>query len=118
MEHAEAERRGEQRYPLRLPVLVRSLHGCMQEQSSLTKDVSARGVFFYVDRRLVRATAVELILTLPAEITLTESIQVRCRGRVSRVVSRSDGSNGVAVVIEQYHVGSASDQSCSSEANA
>jgi hypothetical protein len=104
MEHAQSERRGEQRFPLRLPVVVRSMHGGVQEESSLTRDVSARGAFFYLDGKLAEGTPIELILTLPAEITLTESIQVRCKGRVVRVVGaiNGGGKTGVAAVIEQY----------------
>jgi len=110
MEQAQAERRGEQRFPLRLPVLVRSLHDRVQEQSSLTRDVSARGAFFYLDLRLAEGTPVELVLTLPAEITLTESIRVRCKGKVVRVVNPSNGGKtGVAAVIEQYDFASPDD---------
>ena len=103
MEQAQAERRGEQRFPLRLPVVVKSIHDGVQEETSLTRDVSARGAFFYLDRDLAEGTPVELILTLPAEITLTESIRVRCRGTVVRVVGGiNGGKTGVAAVIEQY----------------
>jgi hypothetical protein len=103
MEQTQAERRGEQRFPLRLPVVVKSTEGGIQEQSSLTRDVSARGAFFYLDRNLAEGTPIELILTLPAEITLTESILVRCRGKVVRVVSGVNGGRtGVAAMIEQY----------------
>ncbi len=103
MEQAQAERRGEQRFPLCLPIVVRSMHDGVQEESSLTRDVSARGAFFYIDRSLAEGTPVELILTLPAEITLTESIRVRCRGKVVRVVgSANGGKTGVAAVIERY----------------
>jgi len=103
MEQAQAERRGEQRLPRRLHVVVKSIHDGVQEETSLTRDVSARGAFFYLDRDLAEGTPVELILTLPAEITLTESIRVRCRGPVVRVVGGiNGGKTGVAAVIEQY----------------
>jgi PilZ domain len=103
MEHAQEERRGEQRFPLRLPVVVRAIHGSIQEESSLTRDVSARGAFFYLDSKLAEGTPVEMILTLPAEITLTENIRVRCKGKVVRVVRAIDGGKiGVAAVIDQY----------------
>ena len=102
METAQAERRGEQRFPLRLPVLVRPMHG-NGEESSLTRDVSARGAFFYLDSKLAEGTPVEMILTLPAEITLTESIRVQCKGHVVRIEDpRADGKLAVAAVIEQY----------------
>jgi hypothetical protein len=103
MEQAQAERRGEQRFPLRLPVVVRTIHDGIQEESSLTRDVSARGAFFYLHSKLTEGTPVEMILTLPAEITLTESIHVRCKGKVVRVVRvPNGGKTGVAAMIEQY----------------
>jgi len=114
MEQAHAERRGEQRFPLRLPVVVRSMQDGVQEEFSLTQDVSARGAFFYTDRSLVEGTPVELILTLPAEITLTESIRVRCRGKVVRVAGgTSGGKTGVAAMIERYDFVTGSDPSFS-----
>jgi len=115
MEQAQAERRGEQRFPLRLPVVVKSMHGGVQEESSLTRDVSARGAFFYLEGKLAEGTPIELILTLPAEITLTESIRVRCKGKVVRVVGTlSGGKTGVAAVIEQYDFAAESDPHYSS----
>jgi len=103
MEQAQAERRGEQRFPLRLPVVVKSMHGSIWEESSLTRDVSARGAFFYIDGKVSEGTPVELVLTLPAEITLSENIRVRCKGKVVRVVGAIHGGRmGVATVIERY----------------
>jgi len=40
-------------------------------------------------------------LTLPPEITLTESIKVRCKGKVVRV-DDGDGKVAVAAVIDEY----------------
>lgn len=103
MDQAQAERRGEQRFPLRLPVVVKTLHGNIQEETSLTRDVSARGAFFYLDGKLAEGTPIELLLTLPAEITLTENIRVRCKGKIVRVVAGIDSDKtGVAAMIEQY----------------
>ena len=82
---------------------MKSIHDGIQEETSLTRDVSARGAFFYLDGCLAEGAPVELILTLPAEITLTENIRVRCRGKVVRVVSGINGGKiGVAAAIEQY----------------
>jgi hypothetical protein len=42
-------------------------------------------------------------MTLPPEITLTESIRVQCKGRVVRVENgQKDGKLAVAAVIEEY----------------
>ena len=71
--------------------------------AALTKDVSARGVFFYVDSDVKEGSPIEFTLTLPPEITLTESIKVRCMGRVVRVEkSISAGHLGVGCAIDQY----------------
>jgi hypothetical protein len=44
---------------------------------------------------------IEFTLTLPPEITLTESIRVRCKGKVVRV-DDGDGKVAVAAVIDEY----------------
>jgi hypothetical protein len=45
---------------------------------------------------------IEFTLTLPPEITLTESIRVRCKGRVVRVEDGPDARIGVGAIIDQY----------------
>lgn len=103
MVHAQVERRTEQRFPLSLPVIVKSFEGGLKEESSQTRDVSARGAFFFLENRLPEGATIEMTLTLPSEITLTESIKVRCKGRVVRVIEQAPGAKvGTAVVIEQY----------------
>jgi hypothetical protein len=68
-----------------------------------TKDVSARGVYFYVPEAVEEGVPLEFMLTLPPEITLTESIRVRCRGRAIRVEPAvSSGKTGVAAIIDDY----------------
>jgi hypothetical protein len=75
----------------------------MQQLPAQTKDVSARGVYFFLDAPMSQDTKIEFTLTLPPEITLTESIRVRCRGRVLRVERDVAGKQvGVAALIEQY----------------
>jgi hypothetical protein len=112
MKRAQAERRGDERFPLHLPVVVKPMQGNVQEESSLTQDVSAGGAFFYLERKLPEGTPVELLLNLPAELSLTRSIRVRCKGRVVRVVkSAIPGKIGVAAVIEHYDFLPATDPS-------
>ena len=101
MPEPRPEMRATRRFALRLPVAVKFTNGAAQEQDAQTKDVSARGVYFFVDSDLAEGSDVEFTLTLPPEITLTESIRVRCKGRVVRV-DESGPRVGVAAVIEQY----------------
>ena len=83
------ERRVGQRFTFLLPV---SFHDVASGTQGLgfTQDLSSRGVFFFTDRALQEGAEIELTLNMPSEITLGEGMRVRCRGRVLRVVRRSD----------------------------
>jgi len=103
MAEAEREKRSTRRFALRLPVSVTYSDGGAQEKAAQTRDVSARGICFYVDSAIAAGSAIEFTLVLPPEITLTESIRVRCKGKVVRVDNSSaDDKVAVAAVIEEY----------------
>ena len=73
------------------------------EKTAHTRDVSARGICFYLDSSVTEGSEIEFTLTLPPEITLTESIRVRCKGRVLRVEGGTpNGKMAVAAVIDEY----------------
>ncbi len=99
MAEAEPEKRATRRFALRLPVAV--THDGAEEKNAQTRDVSARGICFYVDSAISPGSLIEFTLTLPPEITLTESIRVRCKGKVVRV-DDGDGKVAVAAVIDEY----------------
>ena len=101
MVEAEPEKRATRRFALRLPVAVTYSDNGSQEKSAQTRDVSARGICFYVDSAIAPGSVIEFTLTLPPEITLTESIRVRCKGKVVRV-DDGDGKVAVAAVIDEY----------------
>src|SRR2546428_12544430 len=84
MVEAEREKRSTRRFALRLPVSVTYADNGSQEKAAQTPDVSARGICFYVDSAIAAGSAIEFTLVLPPEITLTESIRVRCKGKVVR----------------------------------
>ncbi len=96
------EKRATRRFALRLPVAVTYSDDGVQEKSAQTRDVSARGICFYVDHTISTGSAIEFTLTLPPEITLTEAIRVRCKGRVVRVDGSQGGRMAVAAVIDEY----------------
>lgn len=103
MAEAQREQRATRRFSLRLPVSIRFTNGEVHEASAQTKDVSARGVFFWMDSKVAEGSPIEFTLTLPPEITLTESIRVRCKGRVVRVEQNApEAKVGIGAVIEQY----------------
>jgi hypothetical protein len=103
MVEAEREKRSTRRFALRLPVSVTYSDDGAKEKAAQTRDVSARGICFYVDSAIAAGSAIEFTLVLPPEITLTESIRVRCKGKVVRVDNSSaDDKVAVAAVIEEY----------------
>jgi hypothetical protein len=98
----EKDKRATRRFALHLPVSVR--YGDPElERAAQTRDVSARGVCFYLDSAIQAGSGIDFTLTLPPEITLTESIRVRCKGRVLRVEGGpTNGKMAVAAVIDEY----------------
>ncbi len=92
------ERRAAQRFELHMPLVVR-FEG--QAFTGFTQDMSARGIFFHCEANLPEGAGVELTLTMPSEITLGESMLVRCQARVLRVVHGGQRS-GIAVHLESY----------------
>ncbi len=96
----EDDKRATRRFALRLPVSVRTGE---EEQPAQTRDVSAKGICFFIDSALQAGSTLDFTLTLPPEITLTESIRVRCKGHVVRVEGEgSAGKLAVAAVIDEY----------------
>jgi hypothetical protein len=95
-------KRATRRFALRLPVSVRYGEN-EQEHAAQTRDVSARGICFYLDSPIQAGSPIDFTLTLPPEITLTESIRVRCKGHVIRVEGGGPASKmAVAAVIDEY----------------
>jgi len=102
MSQTQQEKRAARRFALRVPVTVSSDEISSGEVAQI-RDVSARGISFYLDSAVAQGSQIGFTLTLPPEITLTESIRVQCKGRVVRVEeSGEDGKLAVAAVIEEY----------------
>jgi hypothetical protein len=83
------ERRIGQRFAFNLPVSLRDV-ATTAEGLGFTQDLSSRGSFFFTDMALSEGAEIELTLRMPSEITLGESMRVRCRGRVLRIVKAAD----------------------------
>jgi hypothetical protein len=91
------------RFDMRLPASVRVAGNGLDDLLTETQNVSARGVYFYLDRALAEGTRIEVTMTFPPHVTLTEPVRVRFVARVVRVEdSQSISSVGVAAMIEEY----------------
>lgn len=97
------ERRTMRRFDMRLPATIRMPESANEHVVTETQNVSARGVFFYLDRPLAQDTPLEVTMTFPPHITLTEAVRVRFTARVIRVEDPLPASRiGIAAVIEDY----------------
>lgn len=95
------ERRATRRFDMRLPAIVR-LQGT-REFHTETQNVSARGVFFYLDSPVSAGTKLEITLTFPPHVTLTDAVRVRFFAHVIRVENPVPSARiGVAAMIENY----------------
>jgi len=96
------EKRTARRFPLQVPASVSAGGGTGSVE---VRDVSARGISFYLDSAIDEGATIGFTLTLPPEITMTESIHVQCKGRVVRVDnSAQKGKMAVAAVIEEFEL--------------
>jgi hypothetical protein len=89
------------RFDMRLPAIVR-----LEDRGEIrteTQNVSARGVFFYLDRLVSAGTKLDVTLTFPPHITLTDAVRVRFTARVIRVEHPLPSARiGTAALIEDY----------------
>jgi hypothetical protein len=101
MQPESQERRMMRRFDMRLPAVVRLDQD--GEFHTETQNVSARGVFFYLDRSIPAGTRCDVTLTFPPHITLTDAVRVRFTARVIRVESPLPSLRvGTAAMIEDY----------------
>lgn len=103
------ERRNARRFELAFPINLRLSQGApRQSQEGVTRDISARGLYFVVDADLAVGSNLEFSLTLPTSISQSAEVQVRARGRVIRIerprIGTEEGRIGVAALIESYDI--------------
>jgi PilZ domain len=100
---AQQEKRTARRFALEVPVRINRNGHSRHNESAQVRDVSARGICLYLNSPIEQGSPIGFTLTLPPEITLTESIRVQCKGRVVRTEhSSEEGKIAAAAVIEEY----------------
>jgi c-di-GMP-binding flagellar brake protein YcgR len=103
-----SERRGARRYDLSLPVMVRiPAQGFAETQRGRTRDISTRGLYFVIDQDVRAGANLDIMLTLPREMTNGDEVLVKASGKIVRVESRMEDGNerqGVAAIIERYDI--------------
>jgi hypothetical protein len=103
MPEPSQDRRAIRRFDMRLPASVKVEDASIDELLTETQNVSARGVFLYLDRPLAEGSRIHVTLTLPPHVTLTDPVRVRFTARVVRAEAPLPASRvGIAAVIEEY----------------
>jgi len=72
----------------------------------MTRDASSRGLYFIIDQELPLRTELDLILTLPKEITYATEVSLCAYGKVVRTETRKEGDVervGIATTMEAYY---------------
>jgi len=102
------ERRTARRYDLTLPISIRfAADSVVSRQEGKTRDISTRGLYFVVPRELEAGSELDIMLTLPAEITHGSDVFVRAQGKIVRIERRLEEGEprlGVAAIIERYDI--------------
>jgi hypothetical protein len=98
-----AERRATARFLLNLPMTVRWTTGSgIAEAETESRDISSRGLYFFLPKEVPNGSPVEIVLTLPHEITLHGRTRVFCQGCIQRTETTKVHCFGVVARIERY----------------
>lgn len=97
------DRRERQRFKASVPVTI-MIDG--RKIPAYTKDLSNRGVFFYVAaaQAAMIGKEFEFLLEFPPEITLAPFCRIRCCGRLLRKKRSSRSLSGIAAEILNYSI--------------
>jgi c-di-GMP-binding flagellar brake protein YcgR len=98
-----AERRKYRRYDLAIEVQVKPRKRAAAPMRTVTRDISARGVYFDFPEKMEPGSELEFELNLPPELAAGRTVRIRCRGKIVRVEAASqDGGVRLAATIENY----------------
>ena len=87
------------RFPVALPVVLSSGKG---EIAAITRNVSASGVIFELDRPVLSGLEIHFSLRMPGEVLGTpHDVLVQCQGRVVRC-SKNQSNFQAAATIDEY----------------
>jgi len=99
------ERRRALRFEFELPLVVHWTNDSVPHEAvTYSKDVSSKGIYFFLADRVQNGASIEIAMTLPDEITLAGNVRVVFHGRIQRCeLKAGEGGNaGVAVSLEKY----------------
>jgi c-di-GMP-binding flagellar brake protein YcgR len=80
-------------------------NGGVHRVSGVSKNLSAGGMFAYVEGEVAEGSYIELVLEIPSQDAPGQSVRMRCVGRVvRRDEPTADGLQGIAVEFENMEI--------------
>lgn len=73
----------------------------MREVRTVSENVSSNGIYCFLMEGIENGTSVEVVVTLPEQVTLSAWVKLRCLARVQRCELKSSGKQGMAATFEQ-----------------
>ena len=96
------EHRRRTRARAHLPVSVK--YGGIYEIYGNAVNISTRGMFVELPRKLDTGSVVEVVFRLPRQVIRADGVWLRGRAHVLRVEPLAEGNFGVATAIQDYQV--------------
>ena len=99
----QRERRKSPRFFMRLPLTVRwNDENTGREALTETRDVSSSGLRFILPKGPKGGSTVEILITLPHQLTQAGPVRVHCHGRVVRTNLEGSGKTEVVAAIKRF----------------
>jgi len=96
------ERRSRTRRAVELPVRLR--HVDSSEQTGVSRDLSASGIFLYSEARLEVGTRLEIVITMPPGLGAGPGGWALCQASVVRVEETDGKRIGIAAVLDRIEL--------------
>lgn len=98
-----SERRRAQRLNLQCQVKVRWSDGAeLREVSTLSENISSNGLYCPLADDLKAGASVEIMVTLPDEVSKTGMVTVHCFGHIQRREVKSADQRSMAVAFDKF----------------
>jgi hypothetical protein len=99
----QRDRRKTRRFLVQLPLLVRwADENSVGEAEARSQDVSSGGLRFNLSKAPQANSVIEILMTLPHQLTNAGPVRIRCRGHVVRTDARGSDKVEVVAAIERF----------------
>ena len=99
----QREQRKSQRFLIQIPVIVRWIDESLSRVTETeTRDMSSHGLRFDLPKALKTGSVVEILMTLPHQVTAAGPVRVSCKGHVVRFSLTGPDKVEVAATIQRF----------------